>query len=247
MDKYIYISAVSAQSTMQRQEAIANNIANVNTPGFRSQIAAFQVAPVASKEGLSTRAYAVETTIGFDGQSGSLQQSDRPLDFAIDGKGWFAVQGAQGEEGYTRNGHFHINAQGILTTSEGFPVIGEDGEIAIPDGFQYEVQRNGVIVGFQPGVTPRDDQELGRLKLVSPEDADLTRSDDGLFRLKNGGVADLDEGVAVVNGFLEGSNVNSAKAIVEMISAQREFEAHLKMISMAEENAKSANGLLSSN
>lgn len=247
MDKYIYISAVGAQSTMQRQEAIANNIANVNTPGFRSQIAAFQVAPIASKEGLSTRAYAVETTIGFDGQAGTLQRSDRKLDFAIEGRGWFAVQGPQGDEGYTRNGHFHLDAQGALTTSEGFPVVGEDGEIIIPEGFEYEVQRNGVIVGFQPGVTPREDQELGRLKLVSPADNELSRSDDGLFRLKSGQIAELDETVAVVNGFLEGSNVNSAKAIVEMISAQREFEAHLKMISMAEENAKSANGLLSSN
>lgn len=245
MDKLIYISAVAAQSAMQRMDNISNNLANVNTPGFKSTFMAFQSAPVVGKEGLPTRAYSMETTVGFDDAEGVMEATGRDLDVAVQGSGWFSVQAKDGTEAYTRAGHFSVGADGVLVNQSGHPVLGDAGPIEIPEGFTYTFGSNGVISGYPRGGNPNVQNEIARLKLVDPPKESMIRGADGLFRVKGGGAADASDTVRVSSGYLEGSNVNSAEALVDMISTQREFESHLKMISMEEENAKSANGLLS--
>ncbi len=245
MDKLVYISAVAAKSALQRHENVSNNLANVSTPGFKSQLMAFQSAPLKSSEGLASRAFSMETTVGFDDAEGSLQQTGRSLDLAIQGKGWFTLQTANGE-GYTRSGHFQTNADGVLVNSSGLSVVEEGGgEIVIPAGFRFDVSDEGVISGVDPG--QNEIVRLGRVKLVNPAKDDIERSDDGLFRLKSGQDADSDQAVRLASGYLESSNVNAAGAMVDMISTQREFEANLKMISLAEENSKRGDSLLGLN
>ena len=114
------------RATMQRQEVLANNLANVNTPGFRAETVAFRVAPV-NGEGLQTRAFVAETTPGADFTPGVITSTGRTLDIAIQGQGFFAVQGADGREGYTRNGGFTVNDQGQLVTHAGQAVLGDGG------------------------------------------------------------------------------------------------------------------------
>lgn len=247
MDKLVYIAAVAAKSAMQRQEQVSNNIANISTPGFKSQLMAFQAAPIKSDEGLPTRAYSVETTVGFDDAEGSLQSTGRDLDMAITGKGWFSVQGANNQEMYTRAGSFSVSEQGILVNQSGLTIVGEGGEINIPQTFRIEVSSTGAINGFDTENPQAAPVVLGQLKLVNPDRTGMERRDDGYFQIKGGGIAEADESVRVANGYLENSNVNPAGAMVDMITTQREFEAHLKMIQMAEENSKSSNSLLGLN
>ena len=136
MDKLIFLAAQAAKGTMSRQENIANNLANVNTPGFRQQLMAFQSAPVTG-EGSGSRSFAVETSVGFDTTPGQIQSTGREMDVAIQGDGWFAVNDAKGNEAYTRNGSFQLDGTGNLVTQEGYSVIGTNGPInvVLPHGY----------------------------------------------------------------------------------------------------------------
>jgi flagellar basal-body rod protein FlgF len=245
MDKLIFMSAVAAKNAMYRQDNVSNNLANVNTPGFRSQLMAFRSSPVVSKEGQPTRAFSMESTVGFDKAAGSLQSTGRALDVAVQGSGWFSVQTPRGEA-YTRAGHFQLNNEGQLVTSSGFPVLGEDGPIVFPENFDFEISDDGFISGFVRGQGAQNVQQLGRLKLVDPQQ-EVVRSEDGFFRRKDGRQADAVRTAKVASGYLESSNVNPVESMVQMIAAQRDFEMQLRMISNADQNARSANSLFSLN
>lgn len=245
MDKLIYMAAQAAKSTMTRQENIANNLANVSTPGFRAELMAFRSAPLLG-EGGETRAFGVESTVGFDTTGGQLQTTGRDLDVAIQGDGWFSITGPDGTEAYTRGGSFQISAQGNLIDNSGNPVVGTNGEINIPPDHRVSIENNGTITA-----TPLQGNggvvQLGKLKVVNPDPTLLTRSDDGLFRMKDGTEADDDPTTRVVSGAIEMSNVNAVDAMVSMIEAQRSFDIQMKMISSADTNGQAANNLFGLN
>ncbi len=245
MDRMIYVAMSGAKNLMQRQETVANNLANLNTPGYRAATAAFRVAPVVGAE-LPTRAFSVETTIGADFQAGTIQSTGRPLDVAIPGKGWFAVQGADGSEAYTRNGSFQVSEQGQLQTSAGQAVLGDGGPITIPAGQKVSIGADGIISGIPEG-GGKAVTAVGRLKLANPPDAELVRRPDGLFGMRDGSSADADPLVKVTSGAIEGSNVNAVEAMVGMISLARQFETQMKLLQTAEGNARKASSLLSVN
>jgi len=245
MDKLIYLAAQAAKGTMSRQENIANNLANVNTPGFRQQLMAFQSAPVMG-EGSGPRSFAVETSIGFDTTPGQIQATGRDLDIAIQGQGWFAVTAADGTEAYTRNGSFQIDGQGNLVTQEGYAVVGTGGPINVPPDHRVSVEGNGTISAI-PLNGENNVVQLGSLKLVSLEEPNIARGDDGLFRAKTPGEVAADPEVRVASGFIEGSNVNAVDMMVQMITAARQYETQMKMISSAEDNGRAANSLFGLN
>ena len=245
MDRMIYVAMTGAKNLMHRQESVANNLANVNTPGYRAATTAFRVAPVIGP-GLPTRAFAVDTTTGADFAPGTIQTTGRPLDVAVQGRGWFAVQAADGTEGYTRNGGFDLNEQGLLQTSAGQPVLGDGGPINVPQGYKISIAADGTVSGSPEG-NGKTGVSLGRLKLVHPPEADLTRGADGLFRLRDGASADADPRVRVTAGAIEGSNVNAVEAMVGMISLARQFDTQMKLLQTAESNARKAAQLLAVN
>jgi len=113
MDRLIYTAMTGASHTLLQQASVAQNLANVNTPGFRSTIDTFRSVPLVG-EGLATRTFVVDSTSGTDFSPGVMQATGRPLDVAIDGKGWIAVQDANGNEAYTRNGSLQVLPNGIL-------------------------------------------------------------------------------------------------------------------------------------
>lgn len=239
MDRMIYLSMSGAKATMQRQDTLANNLANVSTPGFRAELQAFRAVPVQGS-GASTRVYALETTTGYDGSAGAITATGRNLDVAVTGSSWLSVQALDGTEAYTRGGSFDVSSDGTLVTRSGLPVLGDGGPIQIPPNAVVSIGGDGTVSAKgADGKTTA----VGRLKLVTPEAA-LTRGADGLFRAADGDLQ-ADTNARVQDGALEGSNVSPVETMVAMISAARQFEAQMKMLSTAETNEKAASQLLS--
>ena len=238
MDRLIYLSMAGAKATLQRQDSLANNLANASTNGFRAEMQAFRAVPVQG-EGASTRVYALESTIGSDTRSGPVQSTGRALDVAMQGNAWLAVQALDGTEAYTRAGSLQVNPEGQLVTPGGLPVLGDGGPITVGINAAVEIAVDGSITTTAGGGRP---QQVGRLKLVTPE-APLTRGTDGLFRAADGELP-LDPAARVQGGALEGSNVSAVETMVAMISAARQFEQQMKMLKGAEEREQGAAKLL---
>jgi flagellar basal-body rod protein FlgF len=240
MDRMIYLSMSGAKSTMQRQDVLANNLANVSTTGFRAELQAFRAVPVRG-DGASTRVYALETSTGYNGEAGPVMGTSRNLDVAMQGKSWLAVQGQDGTEAYTRAGALDVNSEGLLVTRSGQTVIGEGGPITLPAQAEVEIAPDGTISAKVGNAKP---QPVGKLKMVTPE-APLQRGDDGLFRAPDGELP-ADPTARLQSGALEGSNVSAIETMVSMIAAARQFEAQMKMVQTAEKDEQSAQQLLSS-
>ena len=239
MDRMIFLSMAGAKATMQRQDTIANNLANVSTPGFRAELQAFRAVPVQGS-GASTRVYALETTTGYDASPGAITATGRNLDVAAKGNAWLTVQALDGTEAYTRGGSLDVSSDGTLTTRGGLPVMGDGGPLQVPPNTAVSIGSDGVISAKS---ADGKSSTIGKLKLVTPETA-LTRGEDGLFRATSGDLS-ADDTARVQDGALEGSNVNPVETMVSMISAARQFEAQIKLIQTAEANEKAASQLLS--
>lgn len=244
MDRLIYTVASGTKHVMEQQATTANNLANVSTTGFRSQIDTFRAVPVVAEGTLPTRAFVVDSTTGADFTAGPLQATGRDLDIAIKGKGWLTVQMPDGTEAYTRNGAIQMNANGLLETTQGKTLQGEGGPITIPPDVTVTVGGDGTISTIENGIKPGTATILGKLKLVNPPEKDLVRGDDGLFRLKNGTAAPVDPTVTAVGGMLEGSNVNPVDSMVSMISLARSFDMQMSLLKNAENNAAKASQIL---
>jgi flagellar basal-body rod protein FlgF len=240
MDRMIYLSMAGAKATMQRQDTLANNLANVSTVGFRAELQAFRAVPVQGS-GASTRVYALETTPGYDNSPGVITSTGRNLDVAAQGKSWFAVQALDGTEAYTRAGGFEVSADGALVTRSGLPVMGDGGPIQVPPNSEVSFGSDGTVSSSINGRSTA----VGKLKLVTPEAA-LTRGEDGLFRAAEGDLP-ADASARIQSSALEGSNVSPVETMVAMIAAARQFETQMKMLQTAEANEKASSQLLSLN
>ena len=242
MDRLIFIAATGGKHTLDQQASVAHNLANLNTGGFKAQLNAFRAVPVYG-DGLPTRAFVVEETMGTDFEPAPIQHTGRPLDVAIQGRGWLAVQVDDGE-GYTRAGSLVVSPTGLLQTHDGRNVLGDGGPINIPPDTEVTIAKDGTISTVPSGSNPSQIQTVGRLKLVNPAESQLQRGNDGAFRLQDGCNADVDGNVNVISGALEGSNVNAVDQMVEMIALARAFEMQMKLISEADQNDRQASQLL---
>jgi len=243
MDRMLYVAMTGAKETLRAQTVNNHNLANVSTTGFRADLAAFQSRAV-DGTGFASRVYATNGTVGWDKTSGALLSTGRDLDIAVNGQGWIAVQGPDGKEAYTRAGNLQVDATGNLLTATGEPVLGDGGPINIPPYSSIFFARDGSISIVAQGQAPDTTATVDRIKLVNPADADIQRSDDGLFRMKNGSAAEPDANVQISSGTLESSNVNTAEAMVNMIELSRQFEMQVKAIRTAEDNAAAASQLM---
>lgn len=245
MDRLIYTAMTGAKSLLDRQAVVSNNLSNISTLGYRAETTAFQGMLVRG-QGMLTREMVTESTTGVDFTPGPLSQTGRDLDMAVQGKGWIAVQAPDGSEAYTRAGSFRISTEGNLETHNGYQVLSDAGPIAIPADTTITIGADGTIsaIPSQPPLTSVS--VVGRIKLVNPDEKDLKKGPDGLFRVADG-TAPVDETVALVGGAVEGSNVNPAEAIVSMIAVSRQFELQMKMLQNAETNAQQADQILTIN
>lgn len=239
MDRLIYLSMSAAKATMQRQEVLAHNLANASTNGFRAEMAALRAVPVRG-DGASTRVYTLETTVGYDDAPGVVQTTGRPLDVAVAGKSWLAVQALDGTEAYTRAGALEVNAEGTLVDVAGRPVLGDGGPITVPANASVDIANDGSVSARVGNGRP---QNVGRIKLVTSEDK-LKRGGDGLFRTASGDPLDPDPNARLRSGALEGSNVSAVETMVAMIAAARQFEHQMKMLQNAEQKEQAAAKIL---
>ena len=243
MDRLIYTVMTGASATMGQEAAVAHNMANATSTGFKTELHKLRAVQVQNAQ-MPTRAFVVDASVADDFSTGPLQHTNRPLDMAVQGKGWFAVQMPDGTEGYTRNGNFEINANGILQTRTGLPVIGSGGPVTLPPDVEVAIGTDGTISTVPRTGARNSTSTVDQLKLVNPPEADLVRGGDGYFRLAGGNPAPADPAVRVASGYLEGSNVNVVEQMVSMISLARQYEMQTKMLSTAQEMDRAASQLV---
>jgi flagellar basal-body rod protein FlgF len=232
MSGSIYMATSGAEAQRIRLQILSNNLANINTAGFKEDRAVFRMnddglnpdADQGEASEVSATMYsdAIPLTTHTDYSRGPIQRTGNPLDVAIDGDGFFSVQTDQGVR-YTRNGAFTINPDGNLSTHDGDSILGEGGEIAI-DGADVRFDGSGNVI--VDGVVT---DKLRIVKITEP--TALKKIGKTLFQLdeSKGSEESLEYG-GVQQGFLEGSNVNAVKVMTELIEVQRGYESYQKMI-----------------
>lgn len=234
MDRLVHTAMTAMRGAMARQTAIANNLANANTTGFRAEIANANTTWL-NGPGINARAQASEQVIAADMASGSVTHTGNALDVALNGDALLTVQAPDGDEAYTRRGDLKLSDSGLLTTGDGNPVLGDGGPITLPPADSITIAKNGGIWIVPQGGDPAQPQQVDTLKLVSPKGSQIAKGLDGLFREKNGGALPQDPDATVTAEALEGSNVNATQALVQMIEASRAWETQVKLVSTAKE------------
>jgi flagellar basal-body rod protein FlgF len=254
MDKMLYVAMSGAKQNMQALAINANNLANAKTTGFKADLAQARTMQ-AFGEGQPTRVFAMTERASQNFDSGSLLTTGRPLDIAIKGDGWFAVQTPQvmnsaadpfgQSEAYSRQGHLRLTENGTLETTSGEVVLGDNGPIIVPlPVSNIQISSDGTIMVQPEGAPSSVQEEIGRIKLVDPDVRLLEKGADGLFRRKDGQAELANVNVQVQGGALESSNVNPLSEMTDMIALQRQFEMHLKLMKTAEEVDASSSSLL---
>lgn len=242
MDRVIYTAMTGATAATGRQSVLAHNLANVSTNGFRAEMHTYRAVPLRG-DGATTRVFALEATSGHLDLPGTVQRTGRPLDVMALKNAWFAVQGLDGTEAYTRNGGFEVSQDGTLLTDNGLVALSDGGApLVVPEGASVAFGSDGTVSTTVPG---QPTQQLGRLKLAVPTAEDpLKRSDDGLFRTVSGDPIASDPNATLASGVLEGSNVNAIETMVGMIQTARQFEQQMRLLQTAESNDRAAGQLL---
>ena len=243
MDRGLYVAMTGAKQIMQAQAVNNNNIANANTTGFRADTYAFASRQIYGP-GYATRVNAVAGDGGTDFSPGVVTSTGQPLDIAINGQGFIAVQGADGKEGYTRDGDLRITESGAVTTATGLAVLSETGPLNVPPSTKVTIGSDGTISVVPLGLSAAAQSQVDRIKMVTPPTKDLAQGTDGLLRLTAGGTAKTDEAVTLTSGVLESSNVNAAQSLVNMIQLQRLYEFQIKSINSSDTNEQSAERMM---
>jgi len=244
MDKLIYSSLSAMRTAMARQTTTANNLANINTAGFRGEMSSSQALWLRGG-GFESRAPNSGEVLSADMSEGTVSDTGRSLDVAIQGKDSFlAVQSRDGDEAYTRRGDLQLSESGLLTTGDGVPVLGDGGPITLPPFDKLTIASDGTISIVPQGGDASQIQTVDRLKLVSTNGVDVAKGVDGLFRVRGGGTLAPDPQATVRQGSIEGSNVNATATLIDMIEASRDWDMQVKMMSSAQDIDKASTDLM---
>ncbi len=224
--KYSALSGAVARE--QAMANIANNLANVSTTGFKRDRISFESMLRGSRQVRQTRGinYSRIRRIGTDFSQGGLRHTGRSLDVAIEGEGFFKIRN-RGKIFYTRVGSFALDQNGILKTTDGFPILGDSGQqIQLPDAggraISIDEQGNIAVDGAPAGA---------RLQVFAVSDTSrLKKVGNSLYTLEAGATERVAESARVIQGSLETSNVNMMEEMVRMIDTQRKFEALHKVM-----------------
>ena len=244
MNGSIYMSATGALAYEHRLQLISNNLANANSVGFKKDSGRFEsfdletltmsaTQPVNLTESQAPD-YWTEFTTYTDFSPGKIKKTGNPFDLALSGNGFFCVQTPDGVQ-YTRRGDFTVNADEVLVTQEGWPVLGEGGEIKLklskPDDDHREFSVS------QDGYLTVDGSQVDRLRIIDfTQTYALEKAGHNYYRaLKPNALEDLDENLEVTQGFLEMSNVDTVAMMTEMIEVLRGYETYQKMMRSEDE------------
>ncbi len=231
----MYLAAAGALVQQLRLEVLSNNVANIDTVGYKADRSVFQIpdapdpaffeTPIDGIQSLSPFAPPFASVIDFS--QGAIRRTGNPLDVALNGSGFFCVQTPTGVQ-YTRQGNFGLNDQGVLISPDGYPVLGEGGEITLDEGV-VEIDAHGTL--FVAG------DEIDRLRVADFQDpGTLIKAGNSRFAALDSAVEqDRPPGTSLQQGYLEAANVNAVQAMTEMIETSRAFEAYQKIIQTADE------------
>jgi flagellar basal-body rod protein FlgG len=225
-------TAVSAAvKKLSQNDYINHNLANANTPGYKAERLIFVRKP--ETDPMAENSFSHDPVVLIDHSPGTLQKSGNPLDVAIQGEGYFVIETKDGER-YTRNGAFTLNASGELVTMSGDAVLGEGGRITIK-GRNVEISNAGTVTV--------DGSDAGKLKVVDFKKKDaLVKMGSSLFSAKANAEQTTPETVEVRSGYIETSNVQAVKEMIEMIDVSRCFEAYMKIMqTMSDQDRLSTN------
>lgn len=235
MDPMTAIAASGLRARMESLDLLANNIANASTGGYKAdrEFYSLYVAPEAAGNDTSSTMPLIERP-WVDHAQGALHTTGNPLDVALSGKGFFAVNGPSGPL-YTRNGNFRLSADGKLTASDGYPVRSSQGTaLTLQATRPLEISNDGTVT--QDGVV------AGKLEIVDfTSTAGLSKQGSNYFRLSDPAVRPTaPAGTSVEQGHLEESNTGSAEGAVRLVSVMRQFEMLQKAVSLGAEMNKRA-------
>ena len=245
MDKLVYTAATGLRAHMAAQAAIANNMANGSTTGFRADRVVFdRIELKGGPAQIAARMPTAEEVTDADRTAGAIQQTGRPLDVAVSGDAWIAVQAADGQEAYTRRGDLEIAPSGVLQTGDGHIVMGQSGPITLPPAAAVSIGADGSITIVPQGADASQTQIVDKLKLASAKGTDTVKGLDNLLYVRGGGTLPEDLDARVQGGALEGSNVNMTQALVDMIENQRSYEVTANLMKSAKDMDESSTSLL---
>lgn len=269
MDKLLYVAMSGSKTAMFRQAVNNNNLANINTTGFREDLESATDVQVPGQE-LPTRVYVDVQRKGINSTPGTIMNTGRDLDIAIQGDGLITVLNPDGSEAYTRAGNLRISPSGLLETADQLPVVGNNGPIVISPYESLEIAQDGTISIQTLGDTSGSLVVLDRIKLVNPDTDNLQKNNNGTLGLMpqltktttikgnpnseeaisetkstmTTPLVEADNTVGVISGALETSNVNPASSLITMVELSRNFEMQLKLMKIAEENDTAINRIL---
>jgi flagellar basal-body rod protein FlgF/flagellar basal-body rod protein FlgG len=217
MNNGIYAASTGLLARTQELDLAANNLANANTSGFRGERVSFKTQMMTASSNAFTRvvnSFGVLGSARTDFSQGSAQRTGNPLDLALEGQGFFAVQASTGVQ-YTRNGNFHLTATGALVTAQGLPVLGSNGPITLPQG-DAEISSSGVI--------SVDGAVAGEIQLVQFDPSVSLTALGNAYYSAPSAAATPATNLTVNQGSLESSNVNPVESAVGLIEIQRNAE-----------------------
>lgn len=239
MDALIYTVMSGAERAMRAQQVHANNLANLETPGFRAdlEVATAYAVPGYGYDARHMSSLQADTVAS---RQGSVRETGRDLDVAVQDQGYLAVQWQDGEA-YTRAGGLTVDGDGALTVN-GRPVLGDGGPIVLPPYTRLSIAVDGTVSIQEPGQEIM--QPVDRLKLVKPAPGSVTKNEAGLIVPRDGNPLPSDETVTVKSGHLEGSNVSAVEEMVATMNLSRDFEIQMKLYKAADGMAEAGNRLL---
>jgi flagellar basal-body rod protein FlgF/flagellar basal-body rod protein FlgG len=238
---------LSRQVALGRElDVIANNIANINTTGFKADGSVFgeYISPTASADnfmGADRRvSFVQDRATWVDLSQGPLERTNNPLDVAVNGKGYLVVQTPRGER-YTRNGALQINNVGELVTSEGYQVLGESGPITFqPKDRNITISEDGTISALE-GSNAATDSQRGQLRLVSfDQPGQLQKDGSSTFTAPANAAPQADKTSRIVQGAVEKSNVRSVIEMSRMIEVTRSYTQVANMLAQAADTRRNA-------
>lgn len=243
MERLIYTAVSGAELNQTALRVSANNLANVNTPGFKADIEQAQAMMIGG-DGFRTRYQAQLLPVFTNLANGPVQQTGRDLDIVLSDGGFLAINDANGNEAYTRAGNLQVDADGRLMLN-GYAVQGEQGDIVLPEFGDIDISADGTInlLPIGGGVIAQE----GRLKMVSVGEDTLIKGLDGLLRPQQQEQLPADLAITLRTGALEGANVNAVEEMVSTMNISRKFEMNIRMMKTADELAVAGNKLVSGN
>jgi flagellar basal-body rod protein FlgF len=240
MDSLIFTAMSGAERALRGQQVRANNLANVDTVGFRADME-LSTAQTVQGYGYDDRHMSQLQANSVSTRQGTLKATGRELDVAISGPGFLTVEGPTGEA-YTRAGAMTLDENGTLRVN-GNVVLGEGGPITLPEYTRIDIGNDGTISIQAPGTTIM--QTIDKLRLVKAEGSELTKNEAGLLVARDGAPLATDPTVVVRPGHLEGSNVSAVEEMVSVMSLNRTFEVQMKLFTSTDSMAEAGNRLIS--